>query len=168
MSAGRLSSVADRHVAVRFAVMSKTNDYLPSAREWVRDQVDAYERSGGKEANTLRETGLPGIIVTTRGAKTGAVRKMALMKGEHAGDYALVGSMGGAPKNPVWYYNLRAHPDDVSIQDGPAPFRVDVREVTGDEKATGGDRAVAASPPYADYQAKTERQIPVFVATRRS
>ena len=148
--------------------MSKTNDYIPSAREWVRDQVDAYERSGGKEANTLRETGLPVIIVTTRGAKTGAVRKMALMKVEHDGEYALVASMGGAPKNPVWYYNLLAHPDDVFIQDGPAPFPVDVREVTGDEKAIWWDRAVAAFPPYADYQAKTERQIPVFVATRRT
>jgi deazaflavin-dependent oxidoreductase (nitroreductase family) len=148
--------------------MSQTNDYVPSARGWVRDQVEAYERSGGKEANTLRETGLPVIIVTTRGAKTGAVRKMALMKVEHDGEYALVASMGGAPKNPVWYYNLRTHPDDVFIQDGPAPFPVDVREVTGDDKATWWDRAVAAFPPYADYQAKTERQIPVFVATRRS
>jgi len=147
--------------------MSKTNDYLPSAREWVRDQVEAYERSGGKEANTLRETGLPVIIVTTRGAKTGAVRKMALMKVEHDGEYALVASMGGAPKNPVWYYNLLAHPDDVFVQDGPNPFPVDIREVTGDEKASWWDRAVAAFPPYADYQAKTERQIPVFVASRR-
>ncbi len=171
LSCGRAAhfrtGVAAGRVAVRFAGMAQTNDYVPSARGWVRDQVEAYERSGGKEANTLRETGLPVIIVTTRGAKTGAVRKMALMKVEHAGEYALVASMGGAPKNPVWYHNLRAHPDDVFIQDGPAPFPVDLREVTGDEKATWWDRAVAAFPPYADYQAKTDRQIPVFVATRR-
>lgn len=159
--------VAASRRAVRFAAMSQTNDYVPSALGWVRDQVEAYERSGGKEANTLRDTGLPVIIVTTRGAKTGAVRKMALMKVEHGGEYALVASMGGAPKNPVWYNNLLAHPDDVFIQDGPDPFPADVREVTGDEKATWWSRAVAAFPPYADYQAKTERQIPVFVATRR-
>jgi deazaflavin-dependent oxidoreductase (nitroreductase family) len=147
--------------------MAQQDEYVPSAWEWVRDQVDTYERSGGTEANTLRDTGLPIILVTTRGAKSGAIRKMALMRVEHGGEFALVASMGGAPKNPVWYYNLQAHPDDVKIQDGPEPFAVSIREVTGDEKAAWWDRAVAAFPPYAEYQAKTERQIPVFIATRR-
>jgi deazaflavin-dependent oxidoreductase (nitroreductase family) len=148
--------------------MVHKNEYVPSAWEWVRNQVDAYERSGGTEANTLRDTGLPIIVVTTRGAKTGAIRKMALMRVEHDGEYALVASMGGAPKNPVWYHNLRAHPDDVTIQDGAEPFGVSLREVNGDEKKAWWDRAVAAYPPYADYQAKTDRQIPVFVASRRT
>lgn len=147
--------------------MAATNEYLPSKWDWVREQVEAYEASGGTKANTLRDTGLPVIIVTTRGAKTGAIRKMALMRVEHDGEYALVASMGGAPKNPVWYYNLLAHPDDVSIQDGPKPFPVSIREVTGEEKAAWWERAVAAFPPYGEYQAKTERQIPVFVATPR-
>jgi F420H(2)-dependent quinone reductase len=147
--------------------MAQKSEYVPSAWEWVRDQVDAYERSGGKEANTLRDTGLPIIIVTTRGAKTGAIRKMALMRVEHDGQYALVASMGGAPKHPVWYQNLRAHPDEVVIQDGPEPFPVSIREIEGDEKKKWWDRAVAAYPPYADYQAKTERQIPVIIASRR-
>ncbi len=147
--------------------MPQENEYVPSVWGWVRDQVDTYERSGGAEANTLRDTGLPIIVVTTRGAKTGAIRKMALMRVEHGGEYALVASMGGAPKHPVWYYNLLAHPDDVLIQDGPEPFAVSLRQVEGDEKATWWDRAVAAYPPYAEYQAKTERQIPVFIATRR-
>jgi deazaflavin-dependent oxidoreductase (nitroreductase family) len=147
--------------------MAEENEYVPSAWEWVRNQVDEYERSGGSEANTLRDTGLPIIVVTTRGAKSGAIRKMALMRVEHDDEYALVASMGGAPKNPVWYYNLLAYPDDVKIQDGPEPFAVSIREVTGDEKAAWWERAVAAFPPYAEYQAKTERQIPVFIATRR-
>jgi deazaflavin-dependent oxidoreductase (nitroreductase family) len=148
--------------------MSETTDYEPSPWEWVSDQVEAYERSGGREANTLRDTGLPVIVVTTRGAKTGRIRKTPLMRVEHDGEYALVASMGGAPKNPVWYYNLKAHPDDVVIQDGPEPFAVDVREITGDEKALWWERAAAAYPPYLEYQERTERQIPVFVATRRA
>jgi deazaflavin-dependent oxidoreductase (nitroreductase family) len=147
--------------------MAQQDEYVPSAWEWVRNQVDEYERSGGSEANTLRDTGLPIIVVTTRGAKSGAIRKMALMRVEHGNEYALVASMGGAPKNPVWYYNLLAYPEDVKIQDGPEPFAVSIREVTGDEKATWWERAVKAFPPYAEYQAKTERQIPVFIATRR-
>jgi F420H(2)-dependent quinone reductase len=147
--------------------MADENEYIPSTWEWVRDQVDTYERSGGIEANTLRDTGLPIIVITTRGAKTGAIRKMALMRVEHDGEYALVASMGGAPKNPVWYYNLLAHPDEILIQDGPAPFAVSIREIDGDEKATWWKRSVDAFPPYAEYQAKTERQIPVFIATRR-
>jgi deazaflavin-dependent oxidoreductase (nitroreductase family) len=133
----------------------------------VRDQVETYERTGGREANTLRDTGLPIIIVTTRGAKSGAIRKMALMRVEHEGVYALVASMGGAPKHPVWYFNLKAHPDEVKIQDGPEPFDVHVREISGDERATWWERAVAAFPPYAEYQQKTSRVIPVLVAERK-
>jgi F420H(2)-dependent quinone reductase len=147
--------------------MALDGEYEPSPAQWVRDQVEEYERSGGKDANTLRETGLPVVIVTTRGNKSGKIRKMALMRVEHDGNYGLVASLGGAPKHPVWYYNLKAHPDEVIIQDGPQPHDFRVREVTGDEKAEWWDRAVAAYPPYADYQKKTDRQIPVFVATRK-
>src|ERR671910_2564398 len=99
--------------------MTIQGDYEPSALQWVREQVAAYEASGGREANTLRDTGIPVIIVTMRGNKTGKVRKIALMRVEHDGEYALVASMGGAPKHPVWYRNLLAHPQDVRIQDGP-------------------------------------------------
>jgi len=141
--------------------------YEPSPWDWVREQVEAYEESAGREANTLGDTGMPVIIVTTRGAKTGKVRKTALMRVEHDGEYALVASMGGAPKNPVWYYNLKADPDAVMIQDGPEPFDAHVRELSGDERAEWWDRAVAAYPDYAQYQTNTTRLIPVFVATRR-
>jgi deazaflavin-dependent oxidoreductase (nitroreductase family) len=133
----------------------------------VRDQVEAYEASGGREANTLRDTGLPVIIVTTRGKKSGKIRKFALMRVEHGGEYALVASKGGAPEHPVWYYNLKANPDAVMVQDGPEPFDVVVREVTGDVKAQWWERAVAAYPPYAEYQTKTDRVIPVLIATPR-
>jgi F420H(2)-dependent quinone reductase len=141
-------------------------DYEPSPSQWVRDQVAEYEASGGARANTLLDTGMPIIVIGMRGAKSGKVRKTALMRVEHGGEYALVASKGGAPENPEWFYNLEAHPDEVTIQDGPAPFRATVREVEGDEKAEWWERAVAAYPPYAEYQANTERQIPVFVATR--
>jgi F420H(2)-dependent quinone reductase len=141
-------------------------DYEPSPSQWVRDQVAEYEASGGARANTLLDTGMPIIVIGMRGARSGKVRKTALMRVEHGGEYALVASKGGAPENPEWFYNLEAHPDEVTIQDGPAPFRVTVREVEGDEKAEWWERAVAAYPPYAEYQAKTERQIPLFVATR--
>jgi F420H(2)-dependent quinone reductase len=140
--------------------------YEPSPSEWVRDQVEAYERSGGSEANTLRDTGLPIVVVTTKGNKSGKVRKTPLMRVENDGEYALVASKGGAPTHPVWYYNLLADPD-VQIQDGPEPAEYSVREVSGDERQLWWDRAVKAYPPYAEYQAKTERQIPVFVATRQ-
>jgi deazaflavin-dependent oxidoreductase (nitroreductase family) len=148
-------------------VSSLDDEYIPSPRQWVRDQVEAYERSAGGEANTLRDTGLPVVVVTMRGNKTGKVRKIALMRVEHDGDYALVASMGGAPKNPVWYYNLRANPDEVTVQDGAEPFEAEVREISGDERAAWWERAVAAYPPYAEYQTRTERQIPVFVASRK-
>ena len=142
-------------------------DYEPSAFEWVRNQVEEYEASGGTRANTLRDTGQPIIVVTMRGAKSGKVRKIALMRVEHDGEYALIGSMGGAPKDPVWVHNLRADPNAVTIQDGPEPFAVDVREVDGAERDAWWERSVAAFPNYAEYQQRTERRIPVFVARRR-
>ena len=141
-------------------------DYEPSPSQWVSDQVAEYEASGGTRANTLLDTGLPIIVVGTRGAKSGRVRKTPVMRVEHGGEYALVASKGGAPENPQWFYNLLAHPDEVTVQDGPDPFPVTVREVNGDEKAAWWERAVAAYPPYAEYQEKTGRPIPVFVATR--
>jgi deazaflavin-dependent oxidoreductase (nitroreductase family) len=148
--------------------MTVEGDYAPSAWQWVRDQVEAYERTGGREANTLQDTDLPVVIVTMRGNKSGDVRKTPLMRVRHDGKYALVASLGGAPKNPVWYYNLKASPDEVTIQDGPQPVDVTVREVTGDERRDWWARAVAAYPPYAEYQEKTDRQIPVFVATPKA
>jgi deazaflavin-dependent oxidoreductase (nitroreductase family) len=143
-----------------------TDEYEASPWEWVRDQVDTYESTGGREANTLRDTGLPIIVLTTRGNKSGKIRKTPLMRVEHNGVYALVASLGGAPKHPVWYYNIKADPN-VQIQDGSSPFDVSVRELEGDERAEWWERAVAAYPPYAEYQEKTTRVIPVFVATRR-
>ena len=145
--------------------MTLKGEYEPSRAKWVRDQVEAYEASGGQKANTLMDTGLPVVIVTMRGNKTGKIRKIALMRVEHDGEYALVASMGGAPKHPVWYHNLVANPDEVTVQDGPEPFAVRVREVDGDERAAWWERAVAAFPPYADYQQRTERRIPVLVAS---
>ena len=143
-------------------------EYEPSPRRWVRDQVEEYEASGGERANTLRDTGLPVIIVTTRGNRTGKLRKTPLMRVEHEGEYALVASVGGAPNHPVWYHNLDADPEAVTIQDGREPFDARVREVSGGERDEWWARAVAAFPPYADYQKKTDRLIPVFVASRRS
>jgi deazaflavin-dependent oxidoreductase (nitroreductase family) len=148
--------------------MTLQGEYAPSTAQWVRDQVEAYESSGGQKANTLRETGLPIVVVAMRGNKTGKVRKIALMRVEHGGEYALVASKGGAPKHPVWYYNLKADPQAVAVQDGPEPFDVDVREVEGEERAAWWERAVAAYPPYADYQKRTDREIPVFIASRRT
>jgi len=144
--------------------MTLEGEYEPSPMEWVREQVEAYEASSGTEANTLRDTGLPIIIVTTRGNKSGKIRKNPLMRVEHDGEYALVASKGGAPTHPVWYYNLVADPEAVTIQDGPKPFDASVREVEGDERAEWWGRAVEAYPPYAEYQEKTDRLIPVLVA----
>jgi len=140
--------------------------YEPSPWTWVSDQVAEYEASSGQRANTLMDTGLPIIVVTTRGAKTGKVRKSPVMRVEHGGEYALVASKGGAPKNPEWYHNLVTHPDEVLVQDGAEPFAVSVREVGGDEKKEWWERAVIAYPPYAEYQEKTDRQIPLFVAAQ--
>ena len=147
--------------------MTLEGEYEPSPWQWVRDQVETYERTGGREANTLMDTGLPIVIVTTRGNQSGKLRKTALMRVEHDGEYALIGSMGGAPKNPVWVYNVRADPEAVMIQDGAEPFDARVREVAGEERDAWWERSVAAYPPYAEYQTKTERLIPVFVARRR-
>jgi F420H(2)-dependent quinone reductase len=148
--------------------MALEGEYEPSPAEWVRNQVAEYESSGGQRANTLLDTGMPVVIVTTRGNKSGKIRKTPLMRVEHDGEYALVASKGGAPSHPVWYYNLMADPTSVVIQDGPEPVPVEVRQVTGEEKATWWDRAVAAYPPYAEYQANTDREIPVFVATPKA
>jgi F420H(2)-dependent quinone reductase len=147
--------------------MSLEGEYEPSTAQWVRDQVEAYESSGGTQANTLRDTGQPVIIVTSRGNKSGKLRKTPLMRVEHGGEYLLVGSQGGAPVHPRWVYNLRADPQAVTVQDGPEPFDVTVRELSGDERAAWWERAVAAFPPYAEYQTRTDRIIPVFLATRR-
>ncbi len=147
--------------------MPLEGEYEPSAFQWVRDQVAEYEASKGQRANALQDTGMPIIIVTTRGNKSGKIRKTALMRVEHDGEYALVASLGGAPKNPVWYYNIKSDPTALMIQDGPEPFDAVAREVTGEEKREWWDRAVAAYPPYAEYQTKTDREIPVFVASRR-
>jgi deazaflavin-dependent oxidoreductase (nitroreductase family) len=143
-------------------------DYIPSPRQWVRDQVELYERSGGTEGTTLRDTGLPVIIVTHTGNKTGAIRKTPLMRVRDGASYILVGSVGGAPANPVWVYNLRAKPD-VEIRDLAVVQPMRVREVNDvAERARLWKLAVAAYPPYEDYQAKTTRQIPVFIAEPRS
>ena len=139
-------------------------EYIPSRRQWVRDQVELYEKSGGTEGTTLRDTGLPVIIVTHRGNKSGAIRKTPLMKVKDGASYVLVGSVGGAPENPVWVYNLRANPS-VEIRDVTQSQPMRVREVTDDgERARVWKLAVAAYPPYEEYQAKTTRKIPVFVA----
>ena len=139
-------------------------EYIPSPAAWVRDQVELYEGSGGTDGTTLRETGLPVIIVTNRGNKTGAIRKTPLMTVKDGDNYVLVASKGGAPKNPVWVYNLRADAD-VVIQDETAVYDMRVREVEeGEERARLWDIAVEAFPPYAEYQAKTSRLIPLFVA----
>jgi deazaflavin-dependent oxidoreductase (nitroreductase family) len=147
--------------------MPLKGEYEPSPSEWVRDQVEEYESSGGTKANTLRDTGLPIVIFTTRGNRSGKIRKTPVMRVEHNGEYALVASKGGAPKNPEWYYNLLTYPDDVLLQDGPEPFEVVVRQVSDEDRATWWERAVAAYPPYAEYQTKTTRQIPVFIARRK-
>lgn len=139
-------------------------EYIPSPREWVRDQVELYERSGGTEGTTLRDTGLPVIIVTHTGNKTGAIRKTPLMRVKDGANYVLIGSVGGAPKNPVWVYNLRTKPA-VEIRDHAVVQAMRVREVEVEaERARLWDLAVAAYPPYAEYQARTTRRIPVFVA----
>jgi F420H(2)-dependent quinone reductase len=136
--------------------------------DFVRDQVAEYESSGGTKANTLPGTDMPIIVLTTRGNKSGTTRKTPLMRVEHGGEYALVASQGGAPKHPVWYYNLTAAPDAVQLQDGAVPIAVTVHEANGEEKATWWSRAVAAYPPYDEYQAKTDRTIPLLVATPKA
>ncbi|MFE9329297.1 nitroreductase family deazaflavin-dependent oxidoreductase [Streptomyces sp. NPDC006925] len=140
--------------------MPVEGEYAPSPEQWVRDQVDLYERSGGREGATIR--GMPVIVLTTRGAKSGKVRKTPLMRVEHEGRYAAVASLGGAPSHPVWYRNVLADPR-VELQDGPVRRDMTAREVTGEEKAVWWARAVEAYPDYADYQRRTDREIPVLV-----
>jgi deazaflavin-dependent oxidoreductase (nitroreductase family) len=140
--------------------MPLDGEYEPSPDKRAREQVEAYESSGGQRGNTLR--GMPVIILTTRGARSGKLRKIPLMRVEHEGRYAVVASLGGAPKHPVWYYNLKADPN-VELQDGPQPQDMVAREVSGDERAEWWKRAVAAYPDYEDYQKRTDREIPVFV-----
>ena len=142
-------------------------EYIPPALDWVREQVELYESSGGTEGTTLMDTGMPCILVTHTGNKSGAIRKIPLMRVERDGNYVLIGSMGGQPKNPVWVYNLRANPD-VQIRDRTEVFDMRVREVTDEaERASLWADAVAAYPDYEAYQAKTERVIPVFIAEPR-
>lgn len=135
-------------------------EYEPSPEQWVRDQVELYERSGGTEGTTMR--GMPVVVLTTKGAKSGKVRKTPLMRVEHGGKYAVVASLGGAPTHPVWYHNVVADPR-VELQDGPVRQDMTAREVAGEEKAVWWKRAVEAYPDYADYQRKTDREIPVLV-----
>jgi deazaflavin-dependent oxidoreductase (nitroreductase family) len=138
--------------------------YIPSPRDWVREQVELYESSGGTEGTTFRDTGLPVIIVTNIGNKTGSIRKTPLMRVADGGNYVLVGSVGGAPKDPVWVYNLRANPA-VEVRDRTVVQAMKAREVEDPaERARLWKLAVAAFPPYEEYQAKTTRQIPIFVA----
>ncbi len=139
-------------------------DYIPPSLDWVREQVELYESSGGTEGNTLLDTGMPCILVTHTGNKTGGVRKIPLMRVEVDGSYVLIGSMGGQPKNPAWVYNIRTTPD-VQVRDGTQLFDMRVREVTDDgEREKLWAAAAAAYPPYDEYQAKTTRKIPVFLA----
>ncbi len=145
--------------------MPITGEVEPSKWDWVQKQADEYEASGGTRYNTLRDTGQPIIVMTTLGRKTGKVRKVPLMRVEHDGEYAIVASKGGAPEHPGWYYNLLDHPT-VMIQDGPEPHDYAVRLITGEERAAWWERCVAAFSNYAEYQQKTDREIPVFIASR--
>ncbi|MET0699420.1 MAG: nitroreductase family deazaflavin-dependent oxidoreductase [Mycobacterium sp.] len=142
--------------------MPLTGEYEPSTSDWARENAEIYMASGGTEGTELK--GRPVILLTTIGAKTGKIRKTPLMRVEHDGEYAVVASLGGAPKNPVWYYNIKANPR-VELQDGATVGEYDSREVFGDEKAAWWERAVEAWPDYADYQKKTDREIPLFVLT---
>ena len=142
--------------------MPLTGDYEPSTSDWARENAELYMASGGTEGTELK--GKPVVLLTTVGAKTGKLRKTPLMRVEHDGHYAVVASLGGAPKHPVWYHNISAHPR-VELQDGTETGEYEAREVFGDEKATWWERAVAVWPDYADYQRKTDREIPVFVLT---
>jgi deazaflavin-dependent oxidoreductase (nitroreductase family) len=139
-------------------------EYIPSTRDWVREQVEVYEGSGGADGTTLRDTGLPVIIVTNLGNKSGAIRKTPLMRVKVGNNYILVGSQGGAPRNPVWVYNLRADAN-VEIRDKTDVYTMRVREVgDAEERARLWEAAVAAFPPYEEYQGRTSRKIPVFLA----
>ncbi|ORA38628.1 nitroreductase family deazaflavin-dependent oxidoreductase [Mycobacterium aquaticum] len=142
--------------------MPLTGEYEPSTSDWARENAETYISSGGTAGTELN--GRPVILLTTVGAKTRKIRKTPLMRVEHDGEYAVVASLGGAPKNPVWYYNVKKNPR-VELQDGTVSGDYEAHEVFGDEKAAWWERAVAAFPDYAEYQKKTDRQIPVFVLT---
>ena len=142
--------------------MPLSGEYEASPWDWVRKDADRILETGTTDGSEMK--GKPIILLTTIGAKTGKVRKTPLMRVEHDGEYAVVASLGGAPKNPVWYYNIKAHPR-VELQDGDVTKEYEAREVTGDEKAAWWERAVEAWPDYAEYQTKTDREIPVFVLT---
>jgi F420H(2)-dependent quinone reductase len=143
--------------------MPLSGEYAPSTSDWARENAEKYMESGGTEGTFLQ--GKPVILLTTIGAKSGKIRKTPLMRVEHDGQYAIVASLGGAPKNPVWYHNVKANPR-VELQDGSESHDYEAREVFGDEKATWWERAIEAWPDYANYQTRTDRQIPVFVLTR--
>jgi deazaflavin-dependent oxidoreductase (nitroreductase family) len=142
--------------------MPLSGDYEPSPWDWVREHAEKITKSGSTDG--IEMNGKPLILLTTVGAKTGKIRKTPLMRVEHDGAYAIVASLGGAPRNPVWYYNVKAHPR-VELQDGDVTKDYEAREVFGDEKTAWWNRAVEAWPDYAEYQTKTDRQIPVFVLT---
>jgi F420H(2)-dependent quinone reductase len=147
--------------------MPLTGEYVPSPHKWVREQVERYEATDGREANTLAGTRRPVVILTTRGRKSGKIRKFALMRVEHDGKYALVASVGGAAKHPEWYLNLGADPEALMVQDAADRFDATARELQGEEREVWWRRAVEAYPTYAKYQERTERQIPVLLAERR-
>lgn len=140
--------------------MPLEGEYAPGTSDWARQQVELFESSGGAEGNTLR--GMPIVVLTSVGAKSGKLRKTPLMRVEHGGRYAVVASMGGAPEHPQWYHNLRANPQ-VELQDGPVRRDYIAHEATGEEREAWWERAVAAYPDYAEYQERTSREIPVFV-----
>lgn len=145
--------------------MPLQGEYAPSSSAWAREQAETYEASGGARAATLGDSDMPVIVLWTLGARSGAIRKTALMRVEHGGVYAVVASRGGAPEHPAWYFNMRAHPL-VELQDGAERHDYRAREVEGAERDLWWERAVAAYPPYAEYQQKTSRRIPVLVLER--
>ncbi len=147
--------------------MTTEPEYGPSTWDWVAEQVAEYEGSNGTKANTLRDTGIPIIVMGTIGHKSGLIRKVPLMRVEHEGEYALIASKGGAPANPGWFYNLEADPN-VTMQDGPEPWDCVARRVEGDERAAWFQRGIDVFPTYAEYQAKTDREIPVFVTSPKA
>lgn len=141
--------------------------YEPSPQDWVREQVKRYEESCGREANTFRDTGFPVVIFSTRGAKSGRIRKQPLMRIEWEGAYAMVASLGGAAADPAWVHNLRIHPDEVAVQDGPVPWDGVARELHGEQRAVWWRRAIDIYPRYAELQRNTDRLFPIFVVERR-
>jgi F420H(2)-dependent quinone reductase len=145
--------------------MTLEGTYAPSKQQWVRDQVAEFEASDGARANTLRDTGYPIVVITSIGAKSGQLRKNPVMRVERDGTYVAIASVGGSPKNPEWYFNFLAHPE-VELQDGPDKHTYAVRLVTGDERTEWWDYAVATWSTYAEYQTRTDREIPVFVLER--